>query len=201
MKSHLCSLVLHRQGQFYSLPEVLPAFSHYIVTTSQQKIFPEHNIYWYSFLMQFLLWSLTSPNLAVILSFICGASSMLTCCFQATVGQRIFSYLCLHLCCWYRLKELPAFPWLVILYCLNYLLSSCSHLVMRTSLILVSMSLWHSSTISVNFSFSMKKKSYSKLLWLPSTWISRIFHHFFGWWHCKTWSLTLSCFHDPFSRI
>lgn len=65
------------------------------VTTSQQTVFPECNIYWYSFLMQSLLWSLTSPNLAETLSFRCGASSMLTCCFQATVRPKnLFFHTC-----------------------------------------------------------------------------------------------------------
>lgn len=89
-------------------------------------------------------------------------------------------------------RNFQLLPWLVILYCLNYLLSSFIHLTIRTSFILASMSLWHSSTILVCFSFW--RKSYPKLLRLPSGWISRVIHHFFGWWRYKTWSLPLSWF-------
>lgn len=119
---------------------------------------------------------------------------MLTRGFQVTVDQRIFYstlvHLCLGLCAWYRFKELPAFA----VTC-NFLLPklfavklyTCDHQNFIHSGFYVLMTLiYHISAL-----FLLGIKSYPKLLRLPSGWIARLIHHFFGWCRYKTWSLPL----------
>lgn len=136
--------------------------------------------FWYCLLFRVTIHFLTSPP-------------MLACGFQVTVDQRIFYSTLVHLCLVYVAgigsRNFQLLPWLVILYYLNYLLSSFIHVTIRTSFILVSMSLWCSSAILVRFFFW--HKSYPKQLWLPSGWIARVIYHFFDCWRYKTWSLTL----------